>query len=125
VAAVIVLGGAGVVRQNQSNSEAAQMQEFLKQLDVAERSYAAGPPARGFTCDGPNLTSVRGIEWRTDAGLGGIDRNQGLYGGYWIVLRCEPVARPSYYTVTASPASGFGARIVYDSRSGQGGMSRP
>jgi hypothetical protein len=124
IAAVVVLVAAKATESSRADAQFSALVRFFDRLDAAERSYAAGPPARGFTCNGPDLPSITGIDWRTDYNLGGFDRNQGPYEGYWIVLRCEPAARPSFYSVTAMPTSGVGPMVTWDSRSGRMSIGR-
>lgn len=116
IAAIVMLLAAGAINSKKAAAQYSDLTRFMQRLDVAESSFAAGPPFRGFTCNGPDLTSITGIDWHTDDDLGGTDRNKGTYAGYWITLWCAPSAQPSYYSVTATPISGIGEPLTYDSR---------
>lgn len=108
IAAVVLLIATGAIQSGESDVQLSEFSRFVERLDAADQSYAAGPPSRGFTCNGPDLPSITDIDWRADYNLGGTEKNQGSYAGYWVILRCEPVWRPSFYTVTAMPSSGSG-----------------
>jgi hypothetical protein len=87
---------------------------FLQQIRDAEQSYADSRADHRYTCNGPDLPSIRGIGWRTDYNLGGTDRNQGEHDRFWIVLRCAP----EEVRATASALWPGGPRFTFDSRTG-------
>jgi len=97
-------------KANQATSE---IMAFLQQIRAAEQTYAAARPDHAYTCNGPDLPSVTGIEWRTDYNFGGIDRNQGEHNRFWVTLRCEPRA----FRATAAALWPRGPRFTLDSRS--------
>jgi hypothetical protein len=102
-------------RDSAAGSEGtAKIVTFLQQIRDAEQSYAAGRADHAYTCNGPDLPSIRGIEWRTDYNLGGPDRNQGEHDRFWVVLRCSP----GEIRATASALWPSGPRFTFDSRTG-------
>lgn len=98
---------------HKANQATSEIVTFLQQIRVAEETYAAARPDHAYTCNGPDLPSVTGIEWRTDYNFGGIDRNQGDRDGFWITLRCEPHT----FRATAAALWPGGPRFTLDSRS--------
>jgi hypothetical protein len=98
----------------EGSDETTKIVAFLQQIRDAEQSYAAGSPDHAYTCNGPDLPSIRGIEWRTDYNLGGTNRNQGEHDRFWIVLRCSP----GEVRATASALWPSGPSFTFDSRTG-------
>jgi hypothetical protein len=92
----------------------AKIVTFLQQIRDSEQSYAAGRADHAYTCNGPDLHSISGIEWRTDYNFGGTDRNQGEHDRFWVVLRCSP----GEVRATASALWAGGPRFTFDSRTG-------
>jgi hypothetical protein len=110
-----------IVQANQrsnADNETTAISGFLQQIGAAEGVYAAARADHAYTCNGPDLTSLSGIAWRTDYNLGGVDRNQAEHGIYWITLHCQPAAHSSWFTATAAALWLGGPRFTFDSRSG-------
>jgi hypothetical protein len=113
---IVILGQQLAARK--AGGETTAIRTLLGQIRAAEQSYAAARPDRAYTCNGPDLRSIAGIDWHTDYNLGGFDRNQGQYADYWIRLHCPPSADPSFVTVTADALWPGGPHFTFDSRSG-------
>ena len=98
-----------------------QIISVLKEIRQAEIAYAAGGNGRGYTCNGPDLRGLTGIEWRANTALGTLEKNVGQTEGHWIFLQCDASAHPKSFNIRAIP-SGGGAEIALDSA---GHFSRP
>lgn len=114
LAAFIVLVVFTLRDSAEASQGTAKVAAFLQQIRDAEQSYAAGRADHAYTCNGPDLPSVKGIDWRTDYNFGGTDRNQGEHDRFWVVLRCSP----GDVRATASALWPGGPRFTFDSRTG-------
>jgi hypothetical protein len=116
-AALLLMAGWQSARSG-ARVQSVRILALLQQIQAAEQAYAAASPSHGYTCNGPDLSSVKGVDWRADYNLGGADRNQAEYDGYWILLRCEPAAHSTWVTATATALWQGGPVVAYDSRRG-------
>lgn len=92
---------------------AAEIVDRLQEIRSAELAYAAHDPARGFTCNGPDL-STPGIAWRASTTLGTRDKNEAPVDGYWIYLNCETSAHPRSFVIRAFSTEGTREQLSLD-----------
>lgn len=100
------------------DAETARLPVLLERIAAAEKDWAAAHPGRGFHCDGPDVAPIDGLDWRADAALGTVERNQAAFGHYWIRMSCDVSGRPAWFAITATPGWQGGVTLVYDSRTG-------
>jgi hypothetical protein len=113
---LLVVSQAG--REIGVDNETPEIFAFLQKVGAAERAYAAARPDHAYTCDGPDLATLPGVEWRVNHAMGGGDRNEVPHGDYWITLRCEPAGHTSWFVATARALWQGGPQYEFDSRVG-------
>jgi hypothetical protein len=118
IAGCLLLIGGQIHGSLQADNETSAIVGVLKHIGQAEQAYAGTRPNHDYTCNGPDLPNVTGIEWRTDFNFGGPDRNQGKFGDYWIVLRCQHWAHSPTMSVDAFASWPGGPRFTLDPRTG-------
>ncbi len=106
MAAIVVLVASGAMKSTEAAAQYSSVSQSLQRLNAYEQAYAAGPPFRGFTCNGPDLTPLTEIHWQANHNLGGTERNQGSYAGYWICAPLRSCCAAVFYTVPAMTAVG-------------------
>jgi len=120
-AALCLSGLTQVMTRTEVSDQSIRIISVMKEIRQAEIAYAAGGNGRGYTCNGPDLRGLTGIEWSANTALGTPEKNVGQTEGHWIFLQCDASAHPKSFNIRAIP-SGGGAEIALDSA---GHFSRP
>src|SRR5262249_770015 len=99
IASALTIVAAGAIKAaRESMAILVRLQEIFR----AEQVYAGEHPNHSYTCSGPELPGLSGIEWSAASpSLGLTEKSRGRVDGYWITLQCPPSAHPKTFIIRA------------------------
>jgi len=96
----------------------AAVTNLVAEIRRAGVAYAAADKGHAYTCAGPGLPALKGIQWWAESDFGTTEPNPGYVGKLRISLGCQAAAHPSWFVAEVGDFGDSAAWVRFDSKTG-------